>query len=64
MLKGISARLFFKTFRTNRYVYRKLWARSYFAREIKEEEETKKILSYIKNQIGPTGLDKRYNKSI
>ena len=64
MLKGISARMFFKAFRTNRYIYRKLWARSYFASEIKEEEEINSAVNYIKTQIDSTGFDKRYNKAL
>jgi len=59
MLKGISARIFFKTYKTNRYVYRKLWARSYFSREI-SEEQIETVIEYIKNQIASSGYDKRF----
>lgn len=59
MLKGISARKFFKSYKTNRLVFRKLWARSYYAREIQGEEELKKAVSYIKGQIDSMGHDKR-----
>lgn len=62
MLKGISAREFFKSYKTNRLVFRKLWARSYFAREIQGKEEQKKAVSYIRGQIDAKGHDKRYNE--
>lgn len=62
MIKGISSRSFFKAYKTNRLVFRKLWARSYFAREIIGSEETNKVVEYINNQIDPSGYDKRYNK--
>ena len=60
MLKGISARKFFRKFpKTNRFVYRKLWARSYFASEI-EADKIYKVINYIKSQIDNSGFDKRY----
>ena len=59
MLKGISARGFFKKHRTNRYVYRKLWARSYFSREI-GEDQIETVVEYIENQIDGSGYDKRF----
>ena len=60
MLKGISSRDFFKTYHTNRFVFRKLWARGYFTREIKTEE-LEKVINYIENQIDKDGFDKRFS---
>jgi putative transposase len=60
LLKGISARYFFKQFRTNRFVYRKLWGRSYYVEEV-PASAVFKIINYIKHQtIG--GEDKRLVK--
>ena len=64
MLKGISSRKFFKKYRTNRLVFRKLWARSYFAREVTTKEDADKTIRYIKSQIDSTGFDKRYDKPL
>ena len=59
MIKGISSRRFFKYFNTNRYEYRKLWGRSYFAEKI-EQDNICAISRYIEQQ-STNGLDKRFN---
>jgi len=59
MFKGISARRFFQEYPSNRYEYRKLWGRGYFARKL-SEAEVPKVIEYIKNQISSNGYDKRY----
>ena len=56
-IKGISARKLFKNYNSNRFVYRKLWGRSFFAEEIKPEN-INKIRYYIKGQKR-SGIDKR-----
>lgn len=61
MFKGISARRFFQEYPSNRYEYRKLWGRGYYARRL-SEEELPKVVEYIKNQISVNGYDKRYSK--
>ena len=61
MIKGISSRRFFKYFKTNRYKYRKLWGRSYFAEKI-EQGNVYAISRYIEQQA-VNGLDKRFNQS-
>lgn len=58
MIKGISAREFFRKFNTNRYVYRKLWGRSYFARQI-GYQGINEVIGYIEGQR-KDGIDKRY----
>ena len=60
MIKGISSRRFFKYFDTNRYKYRKLWGRSYFAERIKQNN-IYAISKYIEQQ-SINGLDKRFNQ--
>ena len=60
MFKGISSRNFFLEYPSNRYEYRKLWGRGYFAREVKEED-IPKVKEYISNQIDKNGFDKRYS---
>ena len=63
MIKGISSREFFKSFKTNRLEYRKLWGRSYYAEEI-GEEKVETIIDYILNgQLDNSGHDKRYRIS-
>ena len=59
MLKGISARRFFQEYKTNRYEYRKLWGRGYYAKKV-NEEALPEVISYIKGQINSDGYDKRY----
>ena len=61
MFKGISARRFFQKYPSNRYEYRKLWGRGYYARKL-SEEELPKVIKYIRKQIAPNGYDKRYSK--
>ena len=61
MFKGISARRFFQEYPSNRYEYRKLWGRGYYARRLLEEELLK-VINYIRSQIGSNGYDKRYTK--
>lgn len=58
-LKAISARRLFDRFPTDRFVFRKLWGRGYRAYEVEGDEETEKVLNYIKNQK-INGIDKRY----
>ena len=58
MVKGISSRMFFKKYPSNRFEYRKLWGRSYHAEEIKDKHHLKGIINYIKNQK-MNGMDKR-----
>ena len=45
---------------TNRFIYRKLWGRSYHCREV-PVEELKGIEKYINNQIDRSGIDKRFS---
>jgi len=59
MFKGISSRRFFQEYPSNRYEYRKLWGRGYYACRI-NETELPKVIEYIKNQVGQDGYDKRY----
>jgi len=59
MIKGISSRRFFKFFNTNRYKYRKLWGRSYFA-EMIDQGNIGTISRYIEQQ-SINGFDKRFN---
>jgi REP element-mobilizing transposase RayT len=61
MIKGISSRSFFKTYNTNRFVYRKLWGRSYFAEKI-ESKKLDNVIRYIKGQTDRLGIDKRYGQ--
>jgi REP element-mobilizing transposase RayT len=58
MIKGISSREFFKKFNTNRFIYRKLWGRSYFAEQI-NPIDMNRIIDYINGQT-KAGIDKRY----
>ncbi len=58
VIKGISSKRFFERFNTNRYEYRKLWGRSYYAEEI-EQNNILAISRYIKQQ-SINGLDKRF----
>lgn len=58
-LKGISARRIFSEFPTNRYKIRKLWARSFYCRKVKNEDK-EKITEYIKSQRNRKGIDKRF----
>lgn len=58
MFKGVSSRRFFQEFKTNRFEYRKLWGRGYYAK-IVEEKDLPRVIGYIKNQIGADGYDKR-----
>jgi len=58
-LKGISSRKLLQAYRTNRCEIRKLWGRSFNAREIGDEEK-QTVLKYIKNQRNRNGIDKRY----
>jgi len=62
MIKGISSREFFKAFKTNRLVYRKLWGRSYFGEQI-NEDKFNIVINYINNQTDKSGIDKRYTKN-
>jgi REP element-mobilizing transposase RayT len=61
MIKGISSREFFKAFKTNRLVYRKLWGRSYYAEKINDDKYNI-VINYIENQINEDGFDKRYSR--
>ena len=59
-IKGASSHKLFKYYtNTNRYLYRKLWSRSYHCREI-TPNEIKEVINYIKNQTSSLGADKRY----
>ncbi|MCX5750059.1 MAG: IS200/IS605 family transposase [Candidatus Saganbacteria bacterium] len=58
MIKGVSARRIFKKYDTNRFVFRKLWGRSYRAEAIEGESHLQRIRQYIKNQK-IDGVDKR-----
>ena len=58
MIKGISARQFFKKYPSNRFEFRKLWGRGYRAEEIKGKEHFRQIINYIKGQK-INGVDKR-----
>lgn len=63
-VKGASSHGFFKDFpQTNRYVYRKLWGRSYFYEEI-NPSEMKEVIYYIKNQTDKSGVDKRFIRKV
>jgi putative transposase len=61
-LKGISSRHFFIKYPSNRFVDKKLWARSYYSRHVLPEN-VKKVTGYIKNQLDNSGNDKRYSES-
>lgn len=61
MMKGISSRYFFEKFRTNRFVYRKLWGRSYFCEEL-NENNIQTVINYINNQSDEKGFDKRFSR--
>jgi len=58
IIKGGSARRFFKKYPSNRYEFRKLWGRGYRAVSIKDEEHLKQVVAYIDNQK-IDGMDKR-----
>lgn len=60
VFKGISSRHFFQKYPSNRFIYRKLWGRGYFARKL-SEVEIPKVIEYINGQISPNGYDKRYS---
>ncbi|MFH1386279.1 MAG: IS200/IS605 family transposase [bacterium] len=62
MIKGISAREFFRAFRTNRFVYRKLWGRSYYSEEIGADRLSVVKNYIIKGQLDSFGFDKRYKE--
>ena len=62
IMKGASSREFFKTFQTNRFIYRKLWARGYYGEQISNDNLNSKI-KYINDNIDETGFDKRYKVS-
>jgi putative transposase len=58
-IKGSSARQLFKEFESNRYDFRKLWARSFHCRKVpKDQKEI--VIKYIKTQRFPDGEDKRF----
>jgi REP element-mobilizing transposase RayT len=58
IIKGTASRLFFEKYDTNRYVYRKLWGRSYYAEKI-DPDKLNMLCKYINNQK-INGIDKRY----
>jgi putative transposase len=58
MIKGISSREIFKKYPNNRFEFRKLWGRGYYAVEVKGQEALDKIIDYINNQK-VEGIDKR-----
>ncbi|MFC1510893.1 IS200/IS605 family transposase [Candidatus Margulisiibacteriota bacterium] len=58
MIKGISSRRFFQKYPSNRYVYRKLWARGYRAVAVKDERHLSNVIRYIQEQK-IEGVDKR-----
>lgn len=60
MIKGISARGFFQVYDTNRFIYRKMWNRSYYAKQV-NEKTIDVTISYINNQTND-GVDKRFLK--
>ena len=59
VIKGISAREYFKNNPTNRFDYRKLWGRSLYSEEI-DHKDVDRIREYIKGQK-IMGEDKRFN---
>lgn len=59
LLKGVSSRRLFQKYHTNRFEHRKLWARSFYARKINNEEK-EDVGSYIRKQRNENGVDKRY----
>lgn len=59
MFKGIASRRFFQEYPSNRLVDRKLWGRGYYARKV-SESDLPQVITYIKNQVGADGYDKRY----
>ena len=61
MIKGISSRRFFQKYNTNRFVYRKLWGRSYFAEKI-DDKGIPNVIRYIKEQTDIYGVDKRITR--
>lgn len=61
LLKGISSRMFFKKYsKLPRWIFRKLWARTYKCWVI-EESNLPRIISYIIDQRNRSGIDKRFN---
>ena len=60
MVKGISARGFFKKYKGNRLEHRKLWGRGYRAFDVVGDEELERTIRYIENQK-INGIDKREN---
>ena len=58
-LKGVSSRMLFQKYPTNRYDIRKLWGRSFHARKIGAEEKDK-VVCYIKGQRNRDGIDRRF----
>ena len=59
-IKGASSHRLFELFsNTNRFVYRKLWGRSYDCKEI-SKSKLNVIVNYIGNQIDKMGVDKRF----
>jgi len=59
VIKGISSRLLFKKYPSNRLEFRKLWGRGYRANEVKDDGHLKQVIEYIKGQK-LNGIDKRY----
>jgi len=59
MIKGISAREFFRNFKTNRLEFRKLWGRGYYVEQI-QVDEFDNVINYINAQTDRFGVDKRY----
>ena len=58
MIKGKSAYRIFKDFPSNRFEFRKLWARGYCADEIKDKNHLMRVIAYINGQK-IKGIDKR-----
>jgi len=58
-LKGVSSRRLFQKYKTNRGEIRKLWGRSFDARKI-DSNQKEVVINYIKNQMSPVGVDKRF----
>lgn len=59
-IKGTSSHRLFEFFsNTNRFVYRKLWGRSYNCREI-SKSGLNTIVNYIGKQMDKMGVDKRF----
>ena len=57
-IKGISSRMMFEKYPSNRFEFRKLWGRGYRAYEIKSEQDLNRVVEYIKTQK-VNGIDKR-----